>query len=70
MDYLLSEELQSKHKKFYRLSKADLRVIPGGKLVREKKQKKILRWLFYVFIYYLFVSALFLIFGLYIKLLR
>jgi len=42
MDYLLSEELEKKYKKFYRLSKADLRVIPGGKLNREKKQKKIL----------------------------
>jgi len=42
MDYLLPEELEKKYKKFYRLSKADLRVIPGGKLNREKKQKKIL----------------------------
>jgi hypothetical protein len=42
MDYLLSEKLEKKYKKFYRLSKADLRVIPGGKLNREKKTKKIL----------------------------
>ncbi len=70
MDYLLLEDLENKQKKFYRLSKADLRVIPGGKLVREKKQKKFLQWLFYIFVYCLFVTALFLIFGLYIKLLR
>ena len=70
MDYLLSDELESKQKKFYRLSKVDLRVIPGGKLNREKKQKKFLRWLFYIFVYCFYVSALFFIFGLYIKLIR
>jgi len=60
MDYLLSDKLERKYKKFYRLSKADLRVIPGGKLNREKKQKKFLRWLFYIFVYCFFcISSIF-----------
>jgi hypothetical protein len=59
MDYLLSEKLEKKYKKFYRLSKADLRVIPGGKLNREKKQKILTMVILYFRLLFFCISSIF-----------